>query len=46
MTEDEQRLVFSTFAVREFLRQEENQFLAVPQEVARGYDRETQEFLG
>ncbi|KAF2141595.1 uncharacterized protein K452DRAFT_351176 [Aplosporella prunicola CBS 121167] len=45
-TPDEQRLVFATFATRGYLRQEENQFLAVPMDVARGYDRATQEFMG
>lgn len=45
-TEDEHRLVFSTFAVRGYLRQEENQFLAVPAEVVRSYDRDVQEFMG
>ncbi|KAK2007826.1 phytanoyl-CoA dioxygenase [Colletotrichum eremochloae] len=45
-TEDEQRLVFATFSTRGFLRQEENQFLSVPQEVAKQYDRPLQEFMG
>ncbi|KAI9925400.1 hypothetical protein MW887_005781 [Aspergillus wentii] len=45
-TEDEHRLVFSTFVVRGYLRQEENQFLAVPADVVRSYDRDVQEFMG
>lgn len=45
-TKDEKRLVFSTFSVRGYLRQEENQFLAVPKEVARKYDRSVQDFMG
>ena len=31
--------------VSEYLRQEENQFLAVPRDVAKKYDRPTQEFI-
>lgn len=46
ITEDERRLVFATFVVRGYLRQEENQFLAVPRDVARSYDREVQEYMG
>ncbi|RAH59465.1 phytanoyl-CoA dioxygenase family protein [Aspergillus piperis CBS 112811] len=46
ITEDEYRLTFATFVVRGYLRQEENQFLAVPADVARTYDRETLEFMG
>lgn len=38
--------MFSTFVTRGYLRQEENQFLAVPQETVRQYDRETQNFIG
>ncbi|KEY73034.1 hypothetical protein S7711_09891 [Stachybotrys chartarum IBT 7711] len=45
-TNDQYRLVFATFATRGFLRQEENQFLSVPLEVARQYDHETQAFIG
>ncbi|OJD37539.1 phytanoyl-dioxygenase family protein [Diplodia corticola] len=45
-TKDEKRLVFSTFSVRGYLRQEENQFLAVSQEAARRYDRSVQDFMG
>jgi ectoine hydroxylase-related dioxygenase (phytanoyl-CoA dioxygenase family) len=40
------RLVYSTFAARGYLRQEENQFLAVPLEVVKTYDRATQQFIG
>ncbi|XRM38783.1 hypothetical protein ABZX51_002179 [Aspergillus tubingensis] len=46
ITENEYRLMFATFVVRGYLRQEENQFLAVPADVARTYDRETLEFMG
>lgn len=46
VTEDEYRLAFATFITRGFLRQEENQFLAVPQDVARSYDRDIQEYIG
>lgn len=45
-TTDEYRLMFATFAVRGYLRQEENQYLAIPKEVARQYDRATQRFIG
>ena len=45
-TKDEQRLVFGTFFTRGYLRQEENQFLAVPMEVTRKYDRKVQETMG
>lgn len=45
-TTDEERLIFGTFVTRGFLRQEENQFLAVPHEVARSYDREIVNYLG
>ena len=45
-TTDEQRLLFATFIVRGYLRQEENQFLAVPADIARRYDREIQEYMG
>lgn len=45
-TKDEQRLVFGTFVTRGYLRQEENQFLAVPQDVARQYPRDVVEYLG
>lgn len=46
ITKDEYRLVFASFVVRGYLRQEENQFLAVPADVARRYDRETLDFMG
>ncbi|RDW65656.1 phytanoyl-CoA dioxygenase family protein [Aspergillus mulundensis] len=45
-TADEYRTVFSTYVTRGYLRQEENQFLAVPLERVREYDRETQKFIG
>ncbi|PYH43048.1 phytanoyl-CoA dioxygenase family protein [Aspergillus saccharolyticus JOP 1030-1] len=46
ITEDEKRLLFATFIIRGYLRQEENQFLAVPAEVALSYDREVQDYMG
>lgn len=46
ITKDQHRLMFATFSIRGYLRQEENQFLAVPQEVAKAYDRDIQEFMG
>ena len=45
-TTDQYRLVFGTFMTRGYLRQEENQFLAVPVEVAKDYDRSTQKIMG
>ncbi|KIX04734.1 uncharacterized protein Z518_05604 [Rhinocladiella mackenziei CBS 650.93] len=45
-TENEKRLVFATFVTRGYLRQEENQLLAAPAEVARKYPREIQEYMG
>ncbi|TXC08920.1 hypothetical protein FocTR4_00003593 [Fusarium oxysporum f. sp. cubense] len=45
-TKDQHRLVFATFAVRGFLRQEENQFLAVPRETAMKLDQDIQAFMG
>lgn len=45
-TNDEKRMLFSTFVVRGYLRQEENQFLAVPLDKTRQYDRPIQEFMG
>ncbi|KAF9767544.1 hypothetical protein IL306_015273 [Fusarium sp. DS 682] len=45
-TKDEQRLVFATFSIRGFLRQEENQFLAVPRETAKKLDQDIQAFMG
>ncbi|KAK1564047.1 phytanoyl-CoA dioxygenase [Colletotrichum navitas] len=41
-----ERLLFATFSTRGFLRQEENQFLSVPQEVAKQYGRPLQELMG
>ncbi|KAF4539439.1 Phytanoyl-CoA dioxygenase [Lasiodiplodia theobromae] len=46
VTKDQRRMLFSTFVVRGYLRQEENQFLAVPKDVVKGYDRPIQEFIG
>ncbi|KAL4876911.1 hypothetical protein BJY04DRAFT_222587 [Aspergillus karnatakaensis] len=45
-TADEYRMMFSTCAIRGYFRQEENQFLAVPAERMREYDRPTQKFTG
>ena len=45
-TEDQYRLSFSTFVTRGYLRQEENQYLAVPRDVVKQYDTDTQEFIG
>lgn len=45
-TKDERRLMFATFSVRGYMRQEENQYLAVPHEVAKKFDRDIQEFMG
>jgi ectoine hydroxylase-related dioxygenase (phytanoyl-CoA dioxygenase family) len=45
-TADEYRLLFATFSVRGYLRQEENQFLAVPREVAAAYGRDVQAYMG
>ncbi|OLN88088.1 hypothetical protein CCHL11_00007 [Colletotrichum chlorophyti] len=45
-THDETRLVFATFSIRGYLRQEENQFLSVPRETAKQYDQEIQRFMG
>lgn len=39
-------MVFSTFVTRGYLRQEENQFLAVPPDVAKQYPREVLEYMG
>ncbi|KAL4953496.1 phytanoyl-CoA dioxygenase [Aspergillus filifer] len=46
ITTDKRRLVYSTFVLRGYLRQEENQYLAVPQDVVKQYDRATQELIG
>src|SRR4051812_7245686 len=45
-TKDQHRLVYATFAIRGFLRQEENQFLTVPREVAEKLDQPIQAFMG
>ncbi|CAI6334001.1 unnamed protein product [Periconia digitata] len=45
-TTDEYRLMFSTFVTRGYLRQEENQFLAVPLEKVKQYPRELIEYMG
>ncbi|KAL4789286.1 phytanoyl-CoA dioxygenase [Aspergillus venezuelensis] len=45
-TTDQPRLMYFTFAIRGYLRQEENQYLAVPKDVMRKYNRETQAFSG
>lgn len=45
-TQDEHRMLFSTFSIRGYLRQEENQFLAVPREIAKEYERPLQEYMG
>lgn len=45
-TTDEERLIFSTFATRGTLRQEENQYLSVSQEKMKLLPVETQKFAG
>lgn len=45
-TKDQRRLMFATFSIRGYLRQEENQFLSVPQDVAKKLDQPIQEFMG
>ncbi|KAL4758307.1 phytanoyl-CoA dioxygenase family protein [Aspergillus foveolatus] len=45
-TTNEHRLVFTTCAIRSYFRQEENQYLAVPMQRVREYDRDTQKFIG
>jgi ectoine hydroxylase-related dioxygenase (phytanoyl-CoA dioxygenase family) len=45
-TTDEERMMFATFVTRGYLRQEENQFLAVPLEKAREYPRAVLEYMG
>ena len=45
-TKDDYRLMFATFSVRGHLRQEENQYLSVPPEMVKKYDRETQKYVG
>ncbi|KAG0649924.1 Dioxygenase himG [Hyphodiscus hymeniophilus] len=45
-TENEERLLFSCFMTRGWLRQEENQYLAVPPEIARKLPVRVQKILG
>ncbi|KAL1631157.1 hypothetical protein SLS56_004546 [Neofusicoccum ribis] len=45
-TKDEWRLVYGTFCTRGFLRQEENQYLTIPEEVIKAKDQSTQKLLG
>ncbi|EXJ92613.1 hypothetical protein A1O3_01165 [Capronia epimyces CBS 606.96] len=46
-TTDEWRLVYATFCTRGFLRQEENQYLVIPEdELKEKHDRKTQRLLG
>jgi ectoine hydroxylase-related dioxygenase (phytanoyl-CoA dioxygenase family) len=45
-TKDEERLLFSCFMTRGWLRQEENQYLAVPPEVAKTLPVRIQKLLG
>ncbi|KAH7253780.1 uncharacterized protein BKA55DRAFT_566247 [Fusarium redolens] len=45
-TNNEHRLIFATFSIRGFLRQEENQFLSVPRETAMKLDQDIQAFMG
>lgn len=45
-TADEERLVFSCFMTRGWLRQEENQYLAVPLDVARDLPLRIQKLMG
>jgi ectoine hydroxylase-related dioxygenase (phytanoyl-CoA dioxygenase family) len=45
-TADQERLVFSCFMTRGYLRQEENQYLAVPQEVAKSLPLRIQKLMG
>ena len=45
-TKDDYRLMFATFSIRGHLRQEENQYLSVPSEMVKKYDRETQKYIG
>lgn len=46
MTKDEERLVYSCFVCRGYLRQEENQYLATPVDVVKSYPRHLQELMG
>ena len=45
-TQDEERLIFSCFMTRGWLRQEENQYLAVPLEVAKTLPLRIQRLMG
>lgn len=45
-TENEERLLFSCFMTRGWLRQEENQYLAVPPEVAKTLPTKVQKLIG
>ncbi|KAH8813006.1 hypothetical protein F5884DRAFT_786957 [Xylogone sp. PMI_703] len=45
-TTDEERLVYSCFMTKGFLRQEENQYLAKPPERVRQYPRDVQRLIG
>lgn len=45
-TSDEHRLIFSTFATRGWLRQEENMYLSVSKEIILQYPRKAQQFIG
>lgn len=46
VTPDQYRVMFATFSIRGFLRQEENQYLSIPKEKVMQYDRKTQQFIG
>ncbi|RFU33832.1 hypothetical protein B7463_g2472, partial [Scytalidium lignicola] len=46
VTRDEERLLFSCFMTRGWLRQEENQYLAVPPEIAKTLPERIQKLLG
>lgn len=46
MTADEERLLFSCFSTRGWLRQEENYYLSVPLDVAKTFSLELQKFIG
>ncbi|KAK4498375.1 hypothetical protein PRZ48_011033 [Zasmidium cellare] len=45
-TTDQERLIYSCFMTKGVLRQEENQYLAVPQEAVKQYPPEIQKLLG
>jgi len=46
MTADEERLVYSCFVTKGFLRQEENQYLSNSMDKVREYPVELQKFIG